>query len=115
MLLGQRPPDRLLVVRLDNIGDCVMTGPALRSLRNAFPTAKIVMLASRAGAQITPLLPWIDETIVHRALWQDASGALAFDPQRELAFVEQLRDGRFDAAIIFTSFSQSPHAAAFAC
>ena len=40
---------RLLVVRADNIGDVLMTAPALRALRAALPDAAITLLASPAG------------------------------------------------------------------
>lgn len=106
---------RILAVRLDNIGDVVMLGPALRALRKAFPEAHITLMASPAGSQAAPLLPWIDETWVHRATWQDASGEMLLDPAREMDLVERLRAGTFDAAFIFTSFSQSPYPPAYAC
>lgn len=106
---------RILAVRLDNVGDVVMLGPALRAVRAAAPAARITLLASPAGSQVAPLLPEVDEVVVHRALWQDASGALAFDPAREAAFVAALRERAFDVALIFTSFSQTPHAAGYAC
>lgn len=103
---------RLLVVRPDNIGDVLMAGPALRALRRALPRARLTLLASPAGAQAAPLLPWVDEVIARRVLWQDL-GRLAFDPAREWALIERLRTGRHDGAVILTSFSQTPHPAAF--
>ncbi|HEX6992657.1 MAG TPA: glycosyltransferase family 9 protein [Gammaproteobacteria bacterium] len=102
---------RLLVIRADNIGDVVMTGPALRAIRRALPDAELTLLASPAGAEAAPLLPWIDDVICRRVLWQDL-GRLAFDPARERALIEELEARRFDGAVILTSFSQSPHPAA---
>jgi lipopolysaccharide heptosyltransferase II len=106
---------RLLVMRLDNIGDVVMLSPALRSLRQGLPDAHITLMASPAGAQVAPLLPWIDDTWTYEALWQDAFGTIPFEPSREARLIDELRDGRFDGAIVFTSFSQSPFPAAYAC
>jgi ADP-heptose:LPS heptosyltransferase len=106
---------RLLAVRLDNIGDVVMLGPALRALRRALPDAAITLMASPAGSQVAPLLPWIDDVMTCRVLWQDASGAMPLDPQREIDLVEAIRARGFDAAVIFTSFSQTPYPAAYAC
>ncbi|HEX8939874.1 MAG TPA: glycosyltransferase family 9 protein [Candidatus Limnocylindrales bacterium] len=106
---------RILVVRLDNVGDVVMAGPAVRALRAAHPAAQLTLLASPAGAAVAPLLPWLDEVVVARAVWQDAGGRAPLDPARELALVERLRAGAFDAAIILTSFSQSPDGPAYAC
>jgi lipopolysaccharide heptosyltransferase II len=106
---------RVLVVRLDNIGDLVMLSPALRALREAMPKAKITLMASPAGSQVASLLPGIDDVIVSRALWQDASGEIPFEPKREIVSIQALRERQFDAAMIFTSFSQSPFPAAYAC
>ena len=106
---------RVLAVRLDNIGDVVMLGPALRTLRRALPDASITLMASPAGSQVAPLLPWIDGVITHRAVWQDASSSMPLDPEREQGLVASLREQRFDAAVIFTSFSQSPYPPAYAC
>lgn len=99
---------RVLVSRLDNIGDVVMLTPALRALRAALPQAHVTAMLSPAGAKLAPLLPWIDDVMTERVVWQDARGELPLDPQRELALADKLRARRFDAVLIFTSFSQSP-------
>lgn len=104
----------LLVVRLDNTGDVVMLGPALRALRTALPTSRITLLASPAGATAAALLPTIDAVISWRVVWQDL-GKLPLDPQREQQLIGELASHHFDAAIIFTSFSQTPHTPAYAC
>ena len=105
----------LLVVRLDNVGDLVMLGPALRALRENLPSARVTLMAAGAGPRVAPLLPWVDAVVVERVVWQDASAQLPLDPGRELALVQRIADGRFDAALIFTSFSQSPWPPAYAC
>lgn len=104
----------LLVMRLDNIGDVIMTSPALQALRENLPDTRITLMASPSGASAASLLPWIDEALPWRVLWQDL-GKLAFDPAREWKLVETLKAHQFDAVIIFTSFSQSPHPAGFIC
>jgi ADP-heptose:LPS heptosyltransferase len=113
--LAEKPGARVLVVRLDNIGDVIMLGPALRAIRANLPRASITLLATPGGSQAAPLLPWIDDVMVHRVLWQDITGAWPLDPGRELALVDEIRQRGFDAAIIFTSFTQSPHPPAFVC
>jgi ADP-heptose:LPS heptosyltransferase len=91
-----------------------MLGPALRAVKEASPEARLTLLASPAGALAAPLLPWVDEVIVWRSVWQDL-GSLPFDPEREATFVDDLRSRGFDGALIFTSFSQTPHAVGYAC
>jgi ADP-heptose:LPS heptosyltransferase len=106
---------RLLAVRMDNIGDVVMLGPALRALSDAIPGVSITLLASPSGSLAAPMLPWVRDVIAHRALWQDTSSSAAPAPARELGLVENLRQRDFQAAVIFTSFSQSPYPPAYVC
>lgn len=105
---------RLLVVRLDNLGDVIMTGPVLRAVKMQWPAIHLTLLASPGGAPAAALLPWVDEVCIWRAVWQEL-GRVPLDPARELAFIDDLRRRHFDAALILTSFSQSPHPAALAC
>jgi ADP-heptose:LPS heptosyltransferase len=112
VLTGAR---RIFVLRLDNAGDVILAGPTVRALRAALPETEVVMLASPNGADAAGLLPWVDDVVVWRALWQDASGDLPFDPRREFGFIERLRALRADAALILTSFGQTPFAAGYAC
>lgn len=106
---------RLLVVRLDNLGDVLMTTPALAALRESLPGAHIGLLTSPAGAALAPHLPMIDDCIEFDAPWvksrsdDDAPGAT------EAALVERLRRGRYDAAIVFTVCTQSALPAALLC
>ena len=108
-------PRRILAVRLDNIGDVVMLGPSLRALKTAYPDSRLTLMCSPAGSQVAPMLPWVDDVMVLRAVWQDASWAMPLDPERELDLVATLRERQFDAAFIFTSFSQSPYPPAYVC
>jgi ADP-heptose:LPS heptosyltransferase len=106
---------RVVVLRLDNLGDVVMTGPAFRALRAALPDAELVLLASPGGGAAAELLPWVDRVETARVLWQDAHGRLPLDPARELALVERVSALEADVAIILTSFSQTPWPAAYLC
>ena len=51
----------ILAIRLDNIGDVIMLGPALRAVKETLLDARLTLLASPAGAPAVSLLPWIDE------------------------------------------------------
>ncbi|CAA9437474.1 MAG: ADP-heptose--lipooligosaccharide heptosyltransferase II [uncultured Rubrobacteraceae bacterium] len=106
---------RVMVMRLDNIGDVVMTGPVLRALKENLPEASITLMASPGGKAAAPLLPWVDEVISWRVIWQDVGGKLSFDPARELEMIDTLKRCSYDAAIILTSFKQTPHPAGYAC
>lgn len=104
----------LLVVRLDNAGDVVMLGPALRAVKETSPRARLTLLASPAGAAVAPLLPWVDDVIVWQPVWQDLGRATA-DPARDRALIASLAERGIDAALIFKSFSQTPHVPGYVC
>ncbi|RJQ52099.1 MAG: glycosyltransferase family 9 protein [Actinobacteria bacterium] len=91
-----------------------MLGPALREIKRALPESRITLLASPSGSQAAPLLPWVDEVLIERALWQELDAPAEPLPAEEHRLVARLATGRFDAAFIFTSFSQSPHPPAYA-
>ena len=55
---------RILVVRLDNLGDVLVTTPAIRAIRQSLPEARTTLLASPVGAQVGRLNPDIDDVIV---------------------------------------------------
>jgi lipopolysaccharide heptosyltransferase II len=108
-----REAHHLLCVRLDGMGDMLMTTPAIRALKSS-GRCRIAVLTSKAGAQAAHCIPEIDEVIVHEAPWLKSSppgeGAVA-----ELRIIAELRRRRFDAAVIFTVFSQNPLPAAYLC
>lgn len=106
---------RILAIRLDNIGDVVMLSPALRSLKQAFPEAQLSLMASPAGSQVAPLLPWVDDVFTWEAVWQDIAEHVPMDTGKEFALVDLLQQRHFDAAFIFTGITQSPHPPAYAC
>jgi len=104
---------RILCVRLDYLGDVLMTTPALRALKQAQPGRHITLLTSHNGAAVTPYIPEIDATIPYAAPWLKSSAP--HDTSADFAMIEQLARGRFDAAVIFTVYSQNPLPAAMLC
>jgi heptosyltransferase-2 len=55
---------RLIVVNMDNIGDVLLSTPALRALRRRFPDARISMVVSEYAADVVRHSPNVDELIV---------------------------------------------------
>ncbi len=102
----------LLCIRLDAMGDVLMTTPAIRALKRT--DRHITLLTSEAGAAVAALVPEVDRVIPYDPPWMKAT-ATRLDAQPELAMVDNLRSGKFDAAVIFTVFSQNPLPAAFLC
>jgi ADP-heptose:LPS heptosyltransferase len=105
----------VLIMQLDDSGAVVMLSPALRALREALPHAQLTLLTTETGSQMAPLLPWVDHVMVDQAVWQEGTGSRLINPREEIAFIERLRRHDFSLALIFSSVSQSPLRAAFAC
>src|SRR5512142_2188613 len=96
----------VLAVRLDYLGDVLMTTPAIRALKQSLPGSRVTLLTSAAGADVTRFIPEIDDTIRYAAPWMKSRKE--HDVHVDLAMVERLRSCRFDAAVIFTVYSQNP-------
>jgi ADP-heptose:LPS heptosyltransferase len=105
----------ILLVRLDNLGDVLVTSPAFHAVRRSLPEAHLTLLASPVGAQAGRLNPDIDDVIVYQAPWMDPWAELSQDPAREQRIIREIAARRFDGAIIFTSFRQSSLPAAYLC
>ena len=99
---------RILISRLDNLGDVLLATPAIRAVREGLPEAHLTLHASASGAQVAQLDPDLDDVIVYQAPWMDPEKTLPQDPAREQTMIERLRAGRYDGAIIFTSYHESP-------
>lgn len=109
---------RVLLVRLDNLGDMLMTTPAAAAVRETLPGAHLALLAAPGVAAQRAHWPWLDDAMGFHAPWVKAGEAALADLPRgaaELDLVEHLRTQSFDAAIIFTVCTQSPLPAALLC
>jgi lipopolysaccharide heptosyltransferase II len=101
----------VLCVRLDAMGDVLMTTPALRAVRETRPDRRVTLLTSPSGAEAASLVPSVDDVIVYDAPWMKATTPRG-DPGPDLTMIGRLARGRFDAAVIFTVYSQNPLPAA---
>ncbi|MCW5620308.1 MAG: glycosyltransferase family 9 protein [Burkholderiales bacterium] len=95
----------ILAVRLDNIGDVLMTTPALRAIKEANPQRSVTLLTSETGAAAACYIPAIDHVLRYdapwvKSIWQASSLS-------GLRCLSQITEGRFDAAIVFSVYSQS--------
>jgi lipopolysaccharide heptosyltransferase II len=91
-----------------------MTTPAIRALKETDPSRELTVLASSATAPVMSLVPEVEHCIVYDAPWIKSA------PPRSNRFadfemIEELKAQQFDAAVIFTVFSQNPLPAAMLC
>jgi len=81
---------RLLFVTLSNIGDLVMTTPALRALHDAYPEARIDIVADPRSSELLTRCPYLGE-LFHRVKREGRTGLLRL--------VRSLRCRRYDAIV----------------
>src|SRR5437660_4530266 len=110
-----RSARRILAIRLDNLGDVLVTTPALHAIKTSMPTIALSLLTSPVGAQVASLNPDIDEVIVYEAPWMDPWHRLPQNSKREQQMIAMVKERQFDGAIIFTSYHQSSLPAAYLC
>ncbi len=101
----------ILCVRLDTLGDVLMTTPAIRALKESHADRHITLLTSGVGAQVAALVPEIDDVIEFDAPWMKGRSGLGGDQ----AVIDELERREFDAAVLFSVYSQNIWASALLC
>ncbi len=91
--------NRILIIRVDHIGDVITTIPSLRVLRKSFPNAKISVLVRSLTKDLLMNCPYIDELIVYNPPWY--RGKKDLNLLRSLRLFRNLRKRKFDLAIDF--------------
>src|SRR6266542_6393539 len=86
---------RLLVRGTNWLGDAVMTEPALSAVRQAFPEARISLLAKPPVAELFKGHPAVNDIIKYRSPGPHAGWG------GKWTLARSLRQGRFDLAILF--------------
>ncbi|HEY0602527.1 MAG TPA: glycosyltransferase family 9 protein [Herpetosiphonaceae bacterium] len=94
-------PRRILVVTLADLGDALLTMPALQALRQSFPAARIVALTTPVGSAALRDQP-LDELIVfEKQCFNSPRALLQPDNLRYAAHLwRRLRAEHFDACVI---------------
>ncbi|MBI2953859.1 MAG: glycosyltransferase family 9 protein [Chloroflexi bacterium] len=110
-----RQASRILAIRLDSLGDVLLTTPAIHAIKKTLPRAHLTLLASPIGAQVGRLCPDVDDVIVYNASWMDPHRLLPQDSDREMSAIRALKERSFGGAIIFTTYRQSPLPTAYLC
>jgi ADP-heptose:LPS heptosyltransferase len=96
---------RVLAVRLDNEGDVLLAGPAIRAL--AAGADHVTLLCGPRGRQAAALLPGVGAVLTWRAPWIDPEPD-PVDRADVEALVARVAAVGADRAVIFGSFHQSP-------
>ncbi|MEA3306033.1 MAG: glycosyltransferase family 9 protein [Candidatus Omnitrophota bacterium] len=87
-------PKRILLIRTDRLGDVVLSTPAVKALREAYPGSYIAFMVRPYTKDIVEGNPYLDEVIIYDK-YGIQRGFLA-----TLLFALKLRKKKFDTAIV---------------
>ncbi|MBU2645556.1 hypothetical protein KKI24_12685, partial [bacterium] len=81
---------KILFVRIDRIGDMVLSTPAIRALKQAYPRSELTVLASPSNKDILKHNPYVDRIVVYdkRCRFHE-----------KLGLIRHLKELRFDLAV----------------
>ena len=103
----------VLCVRLDSLGDVLMCTPAMRAIKESAPRRLLTLLTSHGGAAAARHIPELDGVMAYPAPWMKSSADSTATLDTDM--IGRLAARQFDAAVIFTSYSQSALPAALLC
>lgn len=86
--------NKVLIVRLDRIGDVILSTPVIKAVRDAYPESHIAFMVRPYCREVVEGNPYLNEVIVY-----DKDGSEK-DIRGNLAFILNLRRHRFNIAII---------------
>ena len=93
----------LLCIRADNMGDVIMSTPAIRALKQTFGCG-ITVMTSKMGQHAVPFIREVDDLMVCDLPWAGHKKNNAAGLQH---LVEEMSDRSFDGVVIFSVYSQS--------
>ena len=95
---------RVLVTRLDSLGDVLLAGPAIRAVAAA---AEVTLLCGPRGAAAGRLLPGVSDLLTWEAPWIDPEPKPVSQAEVDGLVSELCRRG-FQDALVLGSYHQSP-------
>ena len=103
---------RVLVARLDSLGDVLLAGPAVRAVANGrqpdgSQPNHVVMLCGRQGETAASMLPGVGEVYSWDSPWIMNPAPQMTEPHAN-RLIDYVRNSRITEAVILTSFHQSP-------
>jgi len=99
-------PRNILVIDFGQLGDVVMSLPALRAIRERFPYAKITVAVGKPGKELLNLSGYANEILeVDRVSLRDGPTLISIG--RIAKFVAQVRKAKFDFVIDLHSYYET--------
>ena len=106
MDLDHSRPNRILILRRDNIGDLVCTTPLIAALRAHLPQAWLGALVTTYNAAVLAGNPALDEVFVYEKL-KHRSGGLVDHLRKRIGQMSELRRKRLDIVLVPAPAPQS--------
>lgn len=94
LTLSKKP--KILVTRLDRIGDVMLSMPAIQAIRDTFPDAQICAMTRPSTAELLERHPAVNEVLVYR---YEKKGRHS-GPIGNLRFIQEIARRKFDIAFI---------------
>ena len=98
--LRNRKIERILLIRLRNIGDVLLMVPTIRAFRQSFPGAFISAVVNAGTEEMLTGNPLLNEVLTFERRWKDLSFGARW--KREIAFAAEVRRRKFDLAVNLT-------------
>ena len=99
-------PRNILVIDFGQLGDVVLSLPALRAIRQRFPDARITIAAGKPANEVVELSGYANEIFeVDRVSLRDGNKLVSIG--RIIKFVRQVRQAKFDFVIDLHSLSET--------
>lgn len=99
-------PRNILVIDFGQLGDVVLSLPALGAIRKKFPRARITVAVGKPGAEVLALSGFADDTlVVDRVALRDGFKPLSIF--RVFKIVKEVRTKKFDFVIDLHSLSET--------
>jgi len=76
----------ILCIRIDRMGDLVITIPALKAIKENFKGARVVLLVKKDNERLAKMMPYADEVLIYEGF---------------PAFLKKIKSRRFDIAVDF--------------
>lgn len=95
---------KILIIKLDHIGDVLFTIPAIKALKERLPWVRITMVVGSWSKEAIKNCPYVDEILIFDAYWfrRDTAGRrIKEDFYNCFKFLRLLRKKKYDLAINF--------------
>lgn len=94
-------PKKILIVRLDSMGDAVLTLPAISELKKKYSESSLDFLVSPPSAELFRLFCPESKVFLFRNNWLSGQGSFKKMIKEAVAFTSELRREKYDLAVDF--------------